>query len=328
FILSRDLEQKVSVRTLVGYSSSTPTNTPQSCLNTCQGQGYIYGGVEYALECYCSNTMVISSSTGQPEPPGDCSMPCSGDSTQTCGGGNRIMIYTYGSTTTSPPGLRSLPSPPSGWNVKGCFSDSVSARTLVGYSSSTSTNTPQSCLNACQTRGYAYGGVEYGRISLLCVPGVFQIVTHCSMPCSGDSTQTCGAGNRIMIYTSASALPSGWSALGCYTDAVSNRALASFSNSSSTNTPNSCIANCVSLGYSLAGVEYGQQCFCANSITATPSAFSGQVAASSDCSMACSGSPVQTCGDSNRIFIYNSSSTTPMKPMPTAPASGKVVVAQ
>jgi len=44
----------------------------------------------------------------------------------------------------------------------GCFTDALNLRTLSGYSNSTSSNTVATCLNSCQSRGYALGGVEYG----------------------------------------------------------------------------------------------------------------------------------------------------------------------
>ncbi|KAF9507254.1 hypothetical protein BS47DRAFT_1304268 [Hydnum rufescens UP504] len=233
-------------------------------------------------------------------------------------------------------------------SAKGCFTDSTSTRTLVGYSTSTQTNTPQVCLNSCQSRGYAYGGVEYAqcycsnKMVVTSSTGQPTAIGDCSKPCSGDSTQSCGNAGRIMIYTYAPPLPSGWSALGCYTDAPSFRALASVSTASSSNIPNSCISNCSSQGYSFAGVEFGKECYCGQSIVVSTSPSSGQLAPSGDCSMACSGSPVQTCGNGSRIFIYTTSSTTTTTTTMATTASatptttttstsspgGKVVVAQ
>lgn len=60
--------------------------------------------------------------------------------------------------------------PPSGWTpfVKsgndggGCYVDSSSARILTGYSGNDGNNGLQSCLNTCQSKGFSYGGVQYG----------------------------------------------------------------------------------------------------------------------------------------------------------------------
>ena len=58
---------------------------------------------------------------------------------------------------------------PSGWTLYvksgndggGCYIDS-STRILTGYSGSSTTNSLDSCLNTCKTKGFSYGGVENG----------------------------------------------------------------------------------------------------------------------------------------------------------------------
>lgn len=58
---------------------------------------------------------------------------------------------------------------PSGWSLYvksgndggGCYIDS-STRILTGYSGSSTTNSLDSCLNTCKTKGFSYGGVEVG----------------------------------------------------------------------------------------------------------------------------------------------------------------------
>jgi hypothetical protein len=58
---------------------------------------------------------------------------------------------------------------PSGWTLYvksgndggGCYVDSQT-RVLTGYSGSSSTNSLDSCLNTCRTKGFSYGGVEVG----------------------------------------------------------------------------------------------------------------------------------------------------------------------
>ena len=58
---------------------------------------------------------------------------------------------------------------PSGWTLYvksgndggGCYIDSQT-RVLTGYSGSSTTNSLDSCLNTCRTKGFSYGGVENG----------------------------------------------------------------------------------------------------------------------------------------------------------------------
>lgn len=138
------------------------------------------------------------------------------------------------------------------------------------------------------------------------------------MTCSGDSSQLCGGTWAIEIYQSSSstatttsstttttAVAPTWSPLGCFTDAGS-RALNGASTSSSSNTPASCISYCNSRGFTLAGMEYGQECYCSSTIAYSGGA--GQPADSSACSTPCSGNSALTvsvisCGHSlSRIF--------------------------
>ncbi|KAJ7866395.1 hypothetical protein B0H14DRAFT_372049, partial [Mycena olivaceomarginata] len=59
-------------------------------------------------------------------------------------------------------------------------------------------------------------------------------------------------------------LPTGWSYVGCKVD-VGNRILVAASQVSTTNTPQTCIAFCSGKGYTMAGVEFSQECWCGSS---------------------------------------------------------------
>ncbi len=83
------------------------------------------------------------------------------------------------------------------------------------------------------------------------------------MACSGKSSETCGGGNRLDLYSYSSTSSSGWTALGCYTDSVSARSLpftASVPGGPSAMTVELCELTCLAAGYTLAGVEYADEC--------------------------------------------------------------------
>lgn len=131
------------------------------------------------------------------------------------------------------------------------------------------------------------------------------------MPCSGDSSQLCGGSWAVEIYqfsgsTSTSTTPTTtttsstttttaagptWSPLGCFTDA-STRALSGANTVTSSNTPTSCASYCNSKGYTLAGVENGQECWCSSTLAYSGGA--GQPADSSKCSTPCTGNSALT----------------------------------
>lgn len=308
-------------RALSSYSTSTNTNTPNACIATCQGKGYSLAGVEYGKECYCANKITVSSSpsTGQPAAAGDCSMACSGDSSQTCGAGNRIAIYSY------------APPLPTGWSVKGCYTDSTSNRALKGYSTTTSSNTPTSCAVTCASKGYTYAGVEYSTecycsntITTTSATGQLAPSSDCNMACSGNAAQICGGSGRITILTSSSgtttttttttstttsatSTPTGWSLLGCYQDGPT-RALQGKEVTSSSNSPAFCTSTCAAAGYTLAGVEYGTECYCANTITVSGTV--GTIQPNSGCSMPCAGDSTKSCGGGYLLDLYSLGTST------------------
>ncbi|KAJ9121863.1 hypothetical protein QFC22_002486 [Naganishia vaughanmartiniae] len=88
---------------------------------------------------------------------------------------------------------------------------------------------------------------------------------------------------------------------GCYTDSSNNmRALKNLAYDSSSNTVELCTATCAQMGYLIAGMEYGSQCFCGNGLSA-----STQMTSQAGCTQACPGNQTQVCGNSNRLSVYS-----------------------
>ena len=114
-----------------------------------------YAGVEYANECYCDNSLQsggILTSKG-------CDMTCAGNSSEYCGGPNRLDLYQTSATTSSS-------AVPSGWSSVGCFVDNVSARILTnseGVQGGYTNMTIENCLGACKNAGYNLAGLEYAQ---------------------------------------------------------------------------------------------------------------------------------------------------------------------
>lgn len=192
----------------------------------------------------CGNSY---SNGGGPAPDGvaGCSMLCNGNSTEYCGGPNRLDMYKFGGTTptstaaassttsatssTSAAGTTGLPT---GWSYKGCYVDNVDGRILITQKPDSQTLTVESCVNACITSGYKIAGIEY---STQCFCGNTMINggalasddSQCSNNCPGDPTEKCGAGNRMSIYSNGAIvfqgkpkaqdtdLPGSWTYQGC-----------------------------------------------------------------------------------------------------------------
>lgn len=78
-------------RVLSSYSFEDSEMTPDQCVETCNGRGYAFAGVEYSTECYCAShpsnqTMEVDIS--------QCDMKCGGNRKAFCGGADRLVIYT------------------------------------------------------------------------------------------------------------------------------------------------------------------------------------------------------------------------------------------
>ncbi|EJD34222.1 WSC-domain-containing protein, partial [Auricularia subglabra TFB-10046 SS5] len=236
-----------------------------------QVQGLPFAGLEWAQECWCDNKLDESKvgnyacdmppattrrrprppfhyyyyyypqqqNTGVVKPPAPTSQPAK---------------PTY---TTQPP-LKETTNPTkpapttaavSGFTSLGCFVDSQSARTLRGTALFSAGNmTPATCASRCKSAGFKFAGVEYGK-ECFCGNEIVNQKKAAdavrSTACAGDAKARCGAGNRINIYQSTAAtsarVPAG---TGLWAGAPL--------------TPAVCTARCASLGYKLAGVEYGK----------------------------------------------------------------------
>ncbi|KAK1633545.1 WSC domain-containing protein, partial [Colletotrichum phormii] len=279
--------------------------TEETCIAYCSSKGYPVAGVEYSSECYC-DFQLASTSVKKPET--DCNMPCSGDSTEACGGSDRISVFTNG---VAAPVIN--PGPP-GWSSLGCQND-PGPRLLsyrAGVAAGDSKMSVLQCTNACQAAGYSLAGVEYS--SECYCDNQFRNTGSsgfdgCNMLCSGNSSEYCGGPNRINVYQAsakpkaASVMPSGWAEKGCLKDNVLGRALTvnvGVVGGTQNMSVGGCVSACSAAGYPIAGVEYSQECWCDSQIR------NGGVAASDGCDLPCKGNTAELCGGGNRLNVYAS----------------------
>lgn len=146
--------------------------------------------------------------------------------------------------------------------------------------------TVEACQSACAAGHYIYAGVEYGQ-ECYCANSILGTATiatdgRCSMPCLGDAGEICGGSYGINVYqnddpqsTGPVTLPTygAWVSQGCYIDSVASRALPvgiAVTGGPSAMTVQLCLDACYSASYILAGVEYGQECYCGNTIRTSP----------------------------------------------------------
>ncbi|KAJ3925140.1 MAG: hypothetical protein NXY57DRAFT_907426 [Lentinula lateritia] len=173
--------------------------TVPECIAYCSSNNWAYAGVEYASECYCDQ--VLHEVGSQVTAASDCDMPCTGDSSQTCGGPNLIDVYWDGDSIipSSPPTLYK-----SYWSYSGCFVDDTTQRTLAQqvYPDS-GIVTPPSCADTCAFYGYTVMGTEFGG-ECWCgntTNSASQLPdTSCTMTCTADRDYLCGDAARLSVY--------------------------------------------------------------------------------------------------------------------------------
>jgi hypothetical protein len=131
-----------------------------------------------------------------------------------------------------------------------------------------------------------------------------------TMTSSTSSTVT-----TTVVLTTTS-LPAGFSYQGCWVDNANGRRVMNNQQPDySQTTVESCVSRCTSLGYSVAGIEYGVQCFCDNVLRN-----GAAQAQDSDCGMVCPENPAEKCGAGNRLSVFSNSTLTVL-PVPTVQKS-------
>jgi len=132
------------------------------------------------------------------------------------------------------------------------------------------------------------------------------------VPCSGDATSFCGAGNRIDIYNQTVQIPvptikqsvGSWQYKGCFREG-SKRDLRFRIDMAADVSPETCTATCKEHGYGLAGLEYGHECWCDNYMPY------GQQVDDSNCNMPCDCNNMDLCGGSLLLALYQDGDATP-----------------
>ncbi|CCC09943.1 hypothetical protein SMACR_02523 [Sordaria macrospora] len=200
------------VRALTGASFAYDTMTLESCAANCTG--FAYFGTEYSRECFCGNTLASSSSEA---PDSECNMLCAGDSTEYCGAGNRLELYSTTAGTGTGTATSSAAQPTATLGRKDAVGDYVfvgcqteatqGGRALEGKFWADDGMTLEGCAEACE--GWEYFGAEYGREcfcgNTLRGGSAPAPLADCSFTCAGNPYQYCGAGNRLELYRLASA---------------------------------------------------------------------------------------------------------------------------
>ncbi|KAK7054111.1 WSC domain-containing protein, partial [Favolaschia claudopus] len=194
------------------------------------------------------------------------------------------------------------------WTLQGCFTDSSTSRTLAGTSFASANMTVESCTSVCDAGGFSLAGVEFGSECFcdhaLQSPGTLTSTSNCNKACGGASTEFCGAGNFIDVYWNGTPPPTSplqvgtWTYSGCFSDSVSSRQLPNRQTTSGGVTVESCTSACKASGLAIAGLEFGQECWCGSG------PLTSSLSNDNNCATACVANTTEFCGGASRLQVY------------------------
>lgn len=122
--------------------------------------------------------------------------------------------------------------------------------------------------------------------------------TNCSWPTINNSTVYAG----------------GMVSYGCWTD-QNPTSLPNLVYTNNSNTIELCTSTCAQMGYGIAGLEFGTQCFCGDALS-----WQANQTFLEACSTPCPGNANETCGEDDRLSLY-ANSTPVVLPEPVVPAT-------
>ncbi|CAH0058856.1 unnamed protein product [Clonostachys solani] len=177
--------------------SSQYSMTVEQCTAECKGNGYRYAGLKYYGVCYCGSSLSAAKVDDS-----QCSLACSGDKKEVCGGNTQLSVWedpTFakcGSDITI-----------NDYESLGCHDDDGSSEGRAlnhKLDLDANTFTAKLCLDACRVRGYAYAGTENGN-ECWCGTNVGSKNikvddAKCDMPCQGGPSGKCGGRSVIDLY--------------------------------------------------------------------------------------------------------------------------------
>ncbi|EXJ57798.1 murein transglycosylase [Cladophialophora psammophila CBS 110553] len=139
-------------------------------------------------------------------------------------------------------------------------------------------------------------------------------------PQSGCGATTTITPSNTTFFTDLTS--KGWEYMGCGTDNYYNRILTGASQSNGQMTNENCVAFCESKGFSIAGSEYADECYCGNSIPDSGKPVPGVIGA---CTMKCAGDNSEFCGGAGTISLYQKCSGDSCKNAQFGPGSSAPV---
>ncbi|KAJ7348541.1 hypothetical protein DFH08DRAFT_698609, partial [Mycena albidolilacea] len=174
-----------------------PNVTVEACLDACIVDNYALAGLEFGHECYCGNSILYN----YPQPP-TCTLPCTGNSSEICGGLESLTLYQNANIPFTI-GNGSVLQSYDLWQLWGCVEENGG---LLAHGPKvpipTEQMTVERCADGCAAAGWTTAGLERGRVRCgnITSPGVMVPMSDCNSRCMDDAFESCGGFNRLQLY--------------------------------------------------------------------------------------------------------------------------------
>jgi hypothetical protein len=204
-----------------------------------------------------------------------------------------------------------LPTTP-GWTFIACITGNSFTNGVSFVDNKLSQTT---CQEACLKTGFSYAAVGGHQDTCMCATGIEPTAPMatgmCTLPCPGNSTQTCGNSYVFSVFYAG---PGTVNAdehdvdIGCYSNpsTITNGLLgkAFYKFLSSTMTVESCSQACINRNATWALTTAAVNCYCGQG-TLMDNIGTGTFVPDTQCTTKCPGNSSEICGDSYRSSVYN-----------------------
>ncbi|WVQ62263.1 uncharacterized protein L199_000402 [Kwoniella botswanensis] len=258
-------------RLLQGFAFSSSSLTPLLCVTQCTKLGYTFAATEFGDECYCGDEFVGTG--GGRADDTTCNVPCEGDTSEGCGAAWYLSLYQYNSSE-----LASCSGVVTTASVTATLPTATEVTTTVVENGTTSVGIVTATANSTNA-----------------VPTA-SVTANATDAVSTTASATTTA--SYPVYTDASDA-SEWYSLGCAVDS-DDRLLTGSSKLGFTGmTIDSCLSYCEDAGFKYAGAEYGDECYCANTLPENV-----QYHEDYACNVVCDGNATEACGGGYALELF------------------------
>ncbi|WRT64077.1 uncharacterized protein IL334_001005 [Kwoniella shivajii] len=276
--------ESMDERLLQGFAFSSSSLTPLLCVTQCTKLGYTYAATEFGDECYCGDDFVGSG--GGRAPDASCNVPCEGDTSESCGAAWLLSLYQYNSSQ--------LAACSGTWSTTTTSSVAVPVATESTTTALVNGTTSIGVIGIATTGSVPTASVTANSTEVIPTASVSVNSTD-SVSVTASATTTAA----YPIYTDATD-SSEWYSLGCAVDS-SDRILQGTSKVGFTGmTVDKCLSFCEDAGFKYAGAEYGDECYCSNTLPASIQ----YIDADSNCNVVCDGDSTEGCGGGYALDLF------------------------